>query len=89
MLFLNRRVGETVVIGEEIFCTVLGFENGQVRLAFDAPPSLPVHRNEIQQKIWRERKENKRFEDFLVSKESVVDRLISQFKPVDALKPTH
>lgn len=89
MLFLNRRVGETVVIGEEIFCTVLGFENGQVRLAFDAPPSLSIHRNEIQQKIWRERKENKRFEDFLGSKESVADRLIARFKPENDVTATH
>lgn len=80
MLFLTRRVGETVVIGEDVYCTILGFEDGAVRLAFDAPKSMPIHRNEIQQKIWRERKEKKRFEDFLREKESVVDRLLSQFK---------
>lgn len=51
MLVLSRRVGESIVIGDEIFFTVLGFKGNQVSLGFDAPDSVTIHRNEIYQKI--------------------------------------
>jgi carbon storage regulator len=80
MLILTRRVGESVIISENVYCTIIGLRGNQVRLAFNAPKSVSVHREEIQNRIWREQLEGKEVEDSLVNKESVVDRLISRFK---------
>ncbi|HRD70435.1 MAG TPA: carbon storage regulator CsrA [Legionella sp.] len=54
MLILSRRVGESIVINGEIFCTVLGFKGNQVSLGFDAPPNVSIHRQEIFKKIQEE-----------------------------------
>ncbi|HAU1368090.1 TPA: carbon storage regulator [Legionella pneumophila] len=80
MLVLTRRIGESVVISEEVYCTVVGYRDGNVRLAFDAPQSIPVHRDEIQRRIYHERQKDQWFSDFPSNKESIVDRLISKFK---------
>jgi carbon storage regulator CsrA len=57
MLILTRRVGETVVIGDEtITFTVLGVKGAQVRLGINAPKSVAVHREEIYLRIKQERK---------------------------------
>jgi carbon storage regulator len=55
MLILTRRIGETVVIGEEIDVTVLGVKGSQVRLGVKAPMDVSVHREEIFQRISQER----------------------------------
>lgn len=55
MLILTRRIGETVVIGEEIDVTVLGVKGSQVRLGVKAPTDVSVHREEIFQRISEER----------------------------------
>ncbi|KTC73169.1 carbon storage regulator CsrA [Legionella bozemanae] len=57
MLSLTRRVGESIVIGEDIFITVLACKGNQVRVAFNAPNSVPIHRYEIYQKIQYEKRE--------------------------------
>jgi len=58
MLILTRRVGETLVIGDnEIRITVLGVKGNQVRIGVDAPKSVAVHREEIFDKIQAESKE--------------------------------
>ena len=62
MLILTRRVGETVVIGEDVTVTVLGVKGNQVRLGVNAPREVTVHREEIYDRIKRE-----------VSSESPVD----------------
>ncbi|MBN9232101.1 MAG: carbon storage regulator [Legionella sp. 40-6] len=80
MLVLTRKVGESVVIGEDIYCTVVGYRDGEVRLAFDAPQSIPVHRDEIQRRIYRERQKDEWFSESKPNKENIVDRLISKFR---------
>lgn len=51
MLILTRRVGETVMVGDEITVTVLGVKGNQVRLGVNAPKDVAVHREEIYQRI--------------------------------------
>lgn len=47
MLILTRKIGETVMIGEEVTVTVLGVKGNQVRLGINAPKDVSVHREEI------------------------------------------
>lgn len=47
MLILTRRIGETVVIGENVTVTILGIKGNQIRVGIDAPKSVSVHRLEI------------------------------------------
>jgi carbon storage regulator len=54
MLILTRRVGETVVIGNDVTVTVLGVKGNQVRLGVNAPKEVTVHREEIFERIKRE-----------------------------------
>lgn len=54
MLILTRRVGETVMIGDEVAITVLGVKGNQVRVGIKAPRDTPVHREEIFERIRRE-----------------------------------
>jgi carbon storage regulator len=54
MLILTRRVGESVVIGEDVSITVLGVKGNQVRIGVKAPKSVSVHREEIFERIKRE-----------------------------------
>lgn len=51
MLILSRRVGETLMIGDEITVTVLSVKGNQVRIGVNAPKETPVHREEIYNKI--------------------------------------
>jgi carbon storage regulator len=54
MLILTRRVGETVMIGDEVTITVLGVKGNQVRVGINAPKNVAVHREEIYERIKRE-----------------------------------
>lgn len=54
MLILTRRVGETIRIGDNIEVVVLGVKGNQVRIGTNAPKDLPVHREEIYQRIKKE-----------------------------------
>ncbi len=54
MLILTRRVGETLMIGDEVTVTVLGVRGNQVRIGVNAPKDVTVHREEIYDRIKKE-----------------------------------
>jgi carbon storage regulator len=54
VLILTRRTGETLNIGDQIQVTVLGIKGNQVRIGINAPKDVPVHREEIYEKIVNE-----------------------------------
>lgn len=55
MLILTRRVGETVMIGDDVSVTVIGVQGNQVRVGINAPKEVSVHREEIHNRIQREK----------------------------------
>lgn len=55
MLILTRRVGEAVMIGDEVTVTILGVKGNQVRLGINAPKTVSVHREEIFERIKNEK----------------------------------
>ena len=58
-MILTRRTGETVMIGDEVTVMVLGVKGNQVRLGVNAPKCIPVHREEIYERIKREEQTDK------------------------------
>mgnify|MGYP006000387125 FL=1 len=58
MLILTRRIGEAVVIGDDVKLTVLGVRGNQVRLGIDAPKDVSVHREEIYNRIAQEHEDD-------------------------------
>ena len=51
MLILTRKVGEIIMIGDDVVVKVLGVRSGQVKIGIEAPRELPVHRHEIFERI--------------------------------------
>jgi carbon storage regulator len=60
MLILTRRVGETVMIGNDVTVTVLGVKGNQLRIGVNAPKDVAVHREEIYERIKREEEQESR-----------------------------
>jgi len=58
MLILTRRVGESLMIGDEVNVTVLGIRGNQVRIGVNAPKDVAVHREEIYDRIQDEKTDN-------------------------------
>ena len=58
MLILTRRVGETLMVGDDVTVTVLGVKGNQVRIGVNAPKEVAVHREEIYQRIQHEKSSN-------------------------------
>lgn len=54
MLVLTRRLGESIVIGNDVVVTVLEVRGDQVRIGIDAPRSVQVHREEVYRAVERE-----------------------------------
>lgn len=58
MLILTRRVGETLMVGDDVTVTVLGVKGNQVRIGVNAPKDVSVHREEIYLRIQQENEPN-------------------------------
>ncbi len=58
MLILTRRIGESLMIGDEVSITVLGIKGSQVRIGVNAPKSVSVHREEVYDRINDENSKN-------------------------------
>ena len=67
MLILTRRVGETLMVGDEVTVTVLGVKGNQVRIGVNAPKEVAVHREEIYQRIKQEKEASTKTEDIASS----------------------
>lgn len=57
MLILTRRIGESLQIGDNIKLTVLSVRGNQIQIGINAPPEVPVHREEIYERLKREQRE--------------------------------
>ena len=71
MLILTRRIGETLIIGDDVTVTVLGVKGNQVRIGINAPKEVSVHREEIYQRIQAEKNGSETVKEQLCSDSDV------------------
>ena len=69
MLILTRRPGESLRICDDVVITVLSLKSGQVRMGIEAPKHIPVHRQEVYERIQAEKLSSARIEEALVGAE--------------------
>ena len=55
MLILTRRIGESIIIGDQVTVTILNTRSNQVRLGINAPDDISIHREEVHQRIQEEK----------------------------------
>ena len=89
MLILTRRVGQSVVIGEEIYVTVLGNTGKEIRLGFDAPERTKINREEIHNRIVCEKQLNPSVDNELSIDEALIDMLMAKFNMQSNNRVTH
>lgn len=79
MLILSGKVGESVVIGEDIYLTILDVRGNTLKLGFNAPRSLTIHREEVHAQLLLQKGASISIHD-LKKDETIIDRLIAKFK---------
>lgn len=83
MLILTRRAGETLMIGDDVTITVLGVKGNQVRVGVNAPKHVSVHREEIYQRIQREKVQASGSATEVADDEDFADNIGNQLPIVD------
>ncbi len=81
MLVLTRKIGEKIIIGDNIFLTIIDIKGDQVQLGLDAPREISIHREEVFLEIQEENKRAQASKDFDIDS---IDKLLEEKKRRDA-----